>query len=128
MLISNDKNLLRIVDEINKVEEINYKNNNFSVAEQLCLSWIGVKDKVNCRSGRKLDVENFDRGIIENLSYYKNLLYSLSNPVPKIKNTKKAYLSSVSFCQKQIKRLTLLRNKLDESKNTNIIINFFLIT
>lgn len=125
---SNDKNLLRIVDEINKGEEISYENSNFSIAEQLCLSWVGIKDRVNCRSGRKLDVENFDRSIIENLSYYKNLFYSLSNPVPKIKNTKKAYLSSVSFCQKQIKRLTLLRNKLDESKNTNISTSSLLVS
>ncbi len=117
---SSDNNLLRIVNEIESSKKFNFKNNDFSIAEQLCLSWIGEKDKVNCVSGRKLQVENFNRDLLEKIEHYTNKLFSFHNPVPKITNAKKAYLSSVIYCQQQIERLVLVRNKLQESKNLDI--------
>ena len=53
----------KLVDKIQSNRKYNFKSKDFSVAEQLCLSWVGEKEKVNCSSGRELQVKNFNRSI-----------------------------------------------------------------
>ena len=118
----------KLVDKIQSNRKYNFENKDFSVAEQLCLSWVGEKEKVNCSSGRELQVENFNRTLAEDFKHYINKFSLTDNAVPKILNKKNAYLDSVDYCQEQIERLISLRSQFDESKNANTSISSLIIT
>ena len=71
--VSSDTYLSEVVSEIDISGMYNFKkNNDFSIAEILCLSWVGKREVVNCKSGVKLQVENFDRNLYEKLKYFIN--------------------------------------------------------
>ena len=127
--VSSDTYLSEVVSEIDISGMYNFKKNkDFSIAEMLCLSWVGEREEVNCKTGGKLQVENFDRSLGEKLKYYINTVFPSNKSVPKILNTKNAYLSSVDYCQLQIEKLTLLRSKLNESKNRSLSISALIVS
>lgn len=95
-------------------------NSKFSIAEQLCLSWIGELTQVNCENGSVLRTENFNQSTIESLKSSLTMAFNFRGSPEKIYNKKIIFINGVDYCHQQIERLEYLRNKLTLLDQSNV--------
>ena len=91
-----------------------------SMAELLCFFWVGETEKVNCKSGRELEIEKFNQNSLDKLkeSFSSISYYKLNT---KKNYTKESiYIKGVNYSNEKIKKLRFIRERLGNSEKYNL--------